>query len=237
VCLINGIGARSLEPWTGIPGSIANGFCANPQFKLAHLDDCVDLPAHLSLEDWILYNGQWLSGISEVEKPCSLLVKTQYRGKAVQAELSFPADGNVHQTDPRGLFKADVLPDACGERIRLHWERVRVEAPLVFISGFRNEVIVDFSDHLTVEPEVDAARKRLLVKLVNHGADCARVRVAVRGIGLNLKKGGTRIRLRPGGEATVRFGYRLAAGHVPRYAHIQATARHSWAEGEISWIQ
>jgi hypothetical protein len=237
VCLINGIGANSVEPWTGIPGSIVNGFCANPQFKLAHLDECADLPAHLSLEDWILYNGQWLSGISEVDKPCSLLVKTQYRGKAVKSELRFQADGNVHQTDSRGLFKVEALPAFCGEQIQLQWEQARIEVPLVLVSGFRNEVIVDFSDHLAIRIEVDAARNRLLAKLSNDGVDCARVRLSVRCVGVNPKKNGTRLRLRPGREATVRFGYRLEAGRVPRYANVQATSQHSWAEGELCWIQ
>jgi hypothetical protein len=237
VCLINGIGAKSLEPWTGIPGSIANGFCANPQFKLAHLDDCVDLPEHLSLEDWILYNGQWLSGISEVERPCSLLVKTQYRGRAVQAELEFPGDGAVHRTDSRGLFKTEALPVSCGEVIRLNWEQSRVEVPLAKLSGFRNEVIVDFSDHLAIELEVDTERNRLLVKLANHGADCSRIRLSVRCMGVNPRKDGTRVKLRPGQEATARFGYLLAPRRAPRYAYVQATARHSCAEAELCWIQ
>jgi hypothetical protein len=234
--LINGIGGNCLEPWTGIPGSIVNGFCANPQFRMAHLDDCLDAPAYLSKEDWIVYNGQWLSGISEVERPSSLLIRTCYRGRAVRAAVHLPGEEKPVRTNPRGLYKAE-LPAGKGGVVRVEWEAAVIEASLLAIAGYRNELILDFADHLAVSLDLDRDRRQLLVRVENRGRDRARVALVLRCMGVDPDREKIRVILGAGKEASVKVRYRLDCRDIPRYVLVQGTARYSYAETELSWLQ
>lgn len=62
---IVGVGHRSVGGWAGIPGSIINGFCTNPQFTLQvkpNRDN--DGPWFLTDEDWIPHAGGFLSAVA-----------------------------------------------------------------------------------------------------------------------------------------------------------------------------
>ena len=62
---IQGVGNRSVGVWTDIPGSIANGFCVNPQFQLKVKPSAeADGPWLFSDEDWIPHAGGWLTGLT-----------------------------------------------------------------------------------------------------------------------------------------------------------------------------
>ncbi len=62
---IHGIGHRSIQAWTKIPGSIGNGFCTNHQFQMkVEPTKENDGPWHYSDEDWIPHAGGWLSGLT-----------------------------------------------------------------------------------------------------------------------------------------------------------------------------
>jgi hypothetical protein len=64
---IQGVGQRSISSWTGIPGTIVNGFSTNPQFQLV-VEPSVenDGPWLYTDEDWIPHSGGWVSAISQM---------------------------------------------------------------------------------------------------------------------------------------------------------------------------
>jgi hypothetical protein len=62
---ISGVGRRSVGNWSGIHGTIVNGFSANPQFQLVvEPTRANDGPWMYTDEDWIPHSGGWLSGLS-----------------------------------------------------------------------------------------------------------------------------------------------------------------------------
>lgn len=62
---IHGIGQRSVKCWTGIPGTIPNGFSANPQFQLVvKPTQANDGPWLYTDEDWIPHAAGWISALS-----------------------------------------------------------------------------------------------------------------------------------------------------------------------------
>jgi hypothetical protein len=62
---ISGIGTRSAGNWTGIRGTIPNGFSNNPQFQLkVEPTRESDGPWYYTDEDWIPHGAGWLSGLS-----------------------------------------------------------------------------------------------------------------------------------------------------------------------------
>jgi hypothetical protein len=62
---IHGIGQRFVGNWTGIPGTIVNGFDTNPQFKLTVEPTREnDGPFLYTDEDWIPHAAGWLSAMS-----------------------------------------------------------------------------------------------------------------------------------------------------------------------------
>lgn len=62
---IVGVGHRSIGGWTGIPGTIVNGFCTNEQFMLK-VKPCRqnDGPWLITEEDWIPHAGGFLSAVA-----------------------------------------------------------------------------------------------------------------------------------------------------------------------------
>jgi len=64
---ISGVGRRSTGNWTGIKGTIPNGFCVNRQFKLeVEPSKEVDEPLRYTDEDWIPHAAGYLSGLVAV---------------------------------------------------------------------------------------------------------------------------------------------------------------------------
>ncbi len=61
---ISGIGRRSTGNWTGIRGTIPNGFCVNPQFQLVVPPSKeADEPLRYTDEDWIPHSAGYLLGL------------------------------------------------------------------------------------------------------------------------------------------------------------------------------
>jgi hypothetical protein len=62
---ISGVGTRSVGNWTGIRGTIPNGFSNNPQFQLkVKPAQSTDGPWYYTDEDWIPHAAGWLSALS-----------------------------------------------------------------------------------------------------------------------------------------------------------------------------
>jgi hypothetical protein len=66
---IYGVGQRWVGNWTGIHGSVANGFCTNPQFQLV-VEPTVenDSPRLYTDEDWIPHAAGWLSALVKLRQ-------------------------------------------------------------------------------------------------------------------------------------------------------------------------
>lgn len=64
--MIYGAGERFRGSWTRIPGSICNGFDADPQFAITEPKAVSDGPNYFTDEDWITHGGAWLSALSRV---------------------------------------------------------------------------------------------------------------------------------------------------------------------------
>ncbi|MFP4662743.1 MAG: hypothetical protein ACLFPF_11160 [Halanaerobiales bacterium] len=64
---IHGIGRQSVGCWTGVKGTIPNGFCANPQFRLV-VEPTVenDSPKLYADEGWIPHAAGWISALSHL---------------------------------------------------------------------------------------------------------------------------------------------------------------------------
>lgn len=65
VSMIHGVGSRNAGCWTGIEGTIMNGFSNNPQFQHAlRPQAATDGPWHFTDEDWIPHSGGWIAGLA-----------------------------------------------------------------------------------------------------------------------------------------------------------------------------
>lgn len=63
--MIDGIGHQCTPAWSHIPGSILNGFSANPQFRLVTpTDRAHDRPTHFTDEDWIPHGAAWVAALA-----------------------------------------------------------------------------------------------------------------------------------------------------------------------------
>jgi len=69
VSQIVGIGARQVRCWTGIRGTIPNGFSVNPQFKLVVKPSRdADGPWFYTDEDWIPHAAGWMSALTHMRE-------------------------------------------------------------------------------------------------------------------------------------------------------------------------
>jgi hypothetical protein len=64
--MIYGIGNRFRGTWTGIPGTVCNGFDADPQFVIQPPSMATDAPTYFTDEDWITHGGAWLSALARL---------------------------------------------------------------------------------------------------------------------------------------------------------------------------
>ncbi len=172
---ISGTGEHCTEVWSGIPGSIANGFCATPQFRLEHLDDVLDAPTFETREDWLVHNGSWLSGLAQVSTRPRLKVRVQDAGRLTPATVSLAlGDASFQaQTNARGVVIFQELPRLrCGTLEVSAGER-RLQLPVEPISGDSLDLVIDLSETLRVEWElgVDGDQPSLLI--TNLGAEPA----------------------------------------------------------------
>ena len=187
VSCINGIGKKYARAWTNIEGSICNGFCANPQFKLEHLDDLEDRPAYLTTEDWIVHNGGWLSGLSQIEKPFIMKIKTQYKGNPVQAEIKIclPEEYS-YKTNSRGLQNISTLPVLRKGTVIITWNDSYLEYELTTISGLKKVLVSDFSDSLKACLSIDKENKKCILMVTNRGKDQTNIHLYLRAVGIRL---------------------------------------------------
>jgi hypothetical protein len=66
---IVGVGTRSVGSWTGIRGTIVNGFCTNPQFQLVVPPSRdADGPWKYTDEDWIPHGAGWVSALAHLRE-------------------------------------------------------------------------------------------------------------------------------------------------------------------------
>ena len=65
VSMIHGVGNQFAGCWTGIKGTIMNGFSNNPQFEHSITPSAAnDGPRHFTDEDWIPHSGGWIAGLA-----------------------------------------------------------------------------------------------------------------------------------------------------------------------------
>jgi hypothetical protein len=145
----HGIGDPSAEAWSGIAGSIGNGFSASPQFRLDHLDDAVDAPRSTTNEDWLVHTGSWLSGVAHVTAPAHLKIRVTRDGVATASELQLDlgADRSFISPDGRGIALVDDVP-----RMRIGTvaaEDSRVE--FATVSGTRTFVEIELAPAPRIE--------------------------------------------------------------------------------------
>ncbi len=238
VSFINGVGQNFSKSWTNIEGSISNGFCANPQFKLEHLDDSVDGPAYLNTEDWIVHNGGWLNGLSLTEKPFLLKIKTQYRGKPVQAEatLRIPEE-YTYRTDTRGRLSISELPVLKKGTVILNWNEFCIEYDITTLSGYRKSLIVDFSDFIEAFLCIDHKNRKCILRVLNKGKDKTDIQVYLRSIAVRLSEIELKDVLESGETKEYSIRYQPVDESVikPYYVYAEVAGNNSNAVCEVDW--
>jgi len=68
--MIAGIGSRTVESWTNIPGTIINGFSASKQFKISPPSLEMDLPVYLDDEGYIAHSLPYLVALARFRAYC-----------------------------------------------------------------------------------------------------------------------------------------------------------------------
>jgi hypothetical protein len=233
---ISGVGAHAVQAWTGIQGSICNGFCASPQFEMAHLDDIEDAPAYVTGEEWIVHNGGFLSGLAEIEKPYTLKIKTQYRGKPVDAGVRVLLDTETqYGTGPRGFIRIDALPVGHKGEALIAWEGVEMRYPIETIAGLTKVIPVDFSDCFTAHMELEEADGCLVITIANMGKDAAELSAFVHGIGIEIPQSEGKVSIKKSGTKALRFPYKETAQNQPLWARAYVTGRYHGAICEYQW--
>lgn len=239
VSMIAGVGEHAVEVLSGIPGSIANGFSATPQFQLSHLDDLADRPEQLTSEDWILHNGAWLSGLAAISARPRVKVKAMFRGEPVAARVSLELgetsiDGTVNE---RGVLIAEQLPRLREGTLRVAWEELAVELPVAPVAGATLALVVDFADALQLTLAGGRGRE-LTATVTNRGRDASSVHVSLHASGVVLERDELELELEPGETLPVRVACRLD-GAQPRSAWVRAVARSAWSEqtAETWWTE
>ncbi len=70
ISMIAGIGSRTVESWTNIPGTIINGFSASKQFKIYPPSLKKDLPVYLDDEGYIAHSLPYLAALARFRVYC-----------------------------------------------------------------------------------------------------------------------------------------------------------------------
>lgn len=240
VSWINGIGRRYVRSWTDIAGSISNGFCANPQFKLHHLDDSEDRPAYVNTEDWIVHNGGWLSGLSQIERPFALKVKAQHRGRPVRAAVTLRMEDG-HETEAaanhRGIARFGPLPSGVRGTVILAWEGAVIEVPVAAIAGLHRFVIADFADFLQADIRADRESRRCEIAVRNLGREAADISFSLHPDGIALERERLESRIEAGGSETFCVGYRLSGSRKVTLRSLAAEieSAYSYVYCEADW--
>jgi hypothetical protein len=74
--MVYGVGNRFKGTWTGIPGTVCNGFDAYSQFSLNAPSAANDGPNQFTDEDWIVHGGGWLSALARLNIPRTVSTQT-----------------------------------------------------------------------------------------------------------------------------------------------------------------
>jgi hypothetical protein len=201
---ISGIGARSTQVWSGIPGSVGNGFCANPQFRLRHLDDAVDAPAHANDEDWLVHNGSWLSGLAETSTRPRVKVRVRDGGAVVPATVTLTLGEDVFEgvTNSRGVVVLNDLPRLRRGTVEVKAAEQRLMLPVAPTSGGSVDVVVDLAETLSAAWCADGTgTPRLHLHNLGNQPAAARIDLCVIADGVatatdscDLEPGGTLVR-------------------------------------------
>jgi len=217
---ISGLGALSSEAWSGIPGSIGNGFCATPQFQLDHLDDVVDAPRYQTEEDWLVHNGSWLSGLAETSTRPRLKVRTTERGVPVPAEIEVTAGEQRRSLvgNGRGVAVAE-LPRFAAATVAVIWQGHTIRRSVETISGATHQVLVDFAAAL----RIDCASSRQ-VEIHNDGTTPAEAAVRIEDAGYAAD---SEVVIEPGQAETL-----PVPDQIPGWYRVVATTAWSQLIGE-----
>jgi hypothetical protein len=87
--MIYGVGNRYHGTWTKIPGTICNGYDADPQFTIQEPLAANDVPAYFTDEDWITHGGAWLSALARIYADSAPLPSVERKGAGASlSELS-----------------------------------------------------------------------------------------------------------------------------------------------------
>ncbi len=186
---IYGIGDNYVEAWTKIKGSISNGFCANPQFKLEHIDNQIDLPNYITTEDWIVHTGSWLSGLSEFEKNSKLIIRTNYRGKPINAKIGFNKVKNfkIKKTNITNNYEIYPLNYSRNLGIIANWNNKIIEKDVLIISGDIKRIVLDFSDYIQGNIEFKFNESECHVEVINKGIDNTDIKIILKTIGIKIR--------------------------------------------------
>lgn len=238
ISFICNVGENNFTPWTNIPGSIANGFCANPQFKLARLDDVLDLPKYISTEDWIVHTGMWLSGLSEIESAYRLAIKTLFRGRPISAHIQIISSEIISGiTNLRGVLVVQGLHGPGRATVQLSWNDHVITRELEIIAGLHKTLIVDFADSLVASLVIRSADKRCLLTVKNTGLESTAIRIRLRSIGVSLDSQRLDDELATGEVKDFDIVYRADLDQPSRPGMVTAeiTSDYSYAFCELDW--
>jgi hypothetical protein len=219
---IAGIGARSIEVWSGIAGSIGNGFNANPQFRLRHLDDLTDAPAYETHEDWLVHNGSWLSGLAETSTRPRVKVKVQDAGVPQAAHVSLVLGEQVFEAiaNARGVAVFEDLPRLRSGSVEVKAGEQHLRIPVSPVSGASLDLVVDLTETLVVSWTPAGNGDRGLV-LTNLGRRAVVARIAYETVNGPIMSDTCAL---PAGESAVR----------PLPPEVTSSRRATWVRAVVS---
>jgi len=205
---------------------------------MEHLDDLEDRPSFLNTEDWIVHNGGWLSGLSQIEKPFWLKIKTLYKGNPVQADITIrlPEEYN-YKTNARGLFSTCSLPTLREGTIILHWNDVFIQCNLSTISGLKKALIVDFSDFLASCLNIERENRNCILEVSNKGKDMTKIHVHFKPVAVKLCKDEFEDTLESGETKKFTVSYLPTDENKiqPFYVYAEIAGNYSNTVCEIDW--
>ncbi len=206
VSMIDGVGTHSVTTWSGIQGSIANGLSATPQFTLDYPEALRDAPVTFTAEDWIVHNGGWLSGLSQVERAPVINVVTKNAGTAVSASISVNLSTTYsYSTNASGQLTVATLPRGQSGTISATYAGKTITRDLSTIAGENRTVTFDFADSLAVTLAANPATGSGTVSVTNDGSASASVSGALSAIGATASP--STFSASVGSGATANFGF------------------------------